>query len=403
MENQNSAILSKRILQFGCALVLGVILVAGLWPFHAPSNQVRWIENENGLEFGRHGSVATRNAFEARHPDGSCSLEIWLRPAHARGTRTILAFEGVGTAASPFSLQQNGGILRVRRHNIDGFGTDRTAVFDVAHAFQPGKPVFVTIVLKSHSTTVYLDGELARTEPVPGISTGNFAGRLVLANSPYSSNSWPGQILGLASYQSDLTGGQVAQHYRGWTQGQAAAIGAGESPVALYRFNERTGATVHNQLDEATDLAIPGRYFVLHPPFMTPPWREYHPTWEYWKDFAVNVAGFVPLGFSFLAWFSLSRAGKWPVVGVIAIGFATSLTIEILQAALPTRSSGTTDLFTNTLGTAFGVLFYRTRFGQRVLARVTSAAGSTMLTIESCAGLAKISSNSALARPEVLR
>ncbi len=404
MENQNSWILSKRVLQFGCALVFGIILVAGLWPFHAPANQVRWIENENGLEFGRHGSIASRNAFAPQSSDDSGSLELWLKPAHARGTRTILAFEGVGTAASPFSLQQNGGILRVRRHNVDGLGTDRTAVFDVARAFQPGKPVFVTIVLKPHSTMVYLDGALARMEPIPGTSTGNFAGRLVLANSPYSSNSWPGEILGLASYQSDLTVGQVGQHDRSWAQGQTPATGDGSSPVALYLFNERAGATVHNQLDEATDLAIPGRYFVLHPPFMTPPWREYHPTWEYWKDFGVNVAGFIPLGFSFLAWFSWNRVGKWPVASVIALGFVTSLTIEILQAALPTRSSGMTDLFTNTSGTALGVLLYRSRFGQSLLARVTPAPGSTTLPIENYAGLVGISSNSgSSARPEVLR
>ena len=65
------------------ALVFGPgILVAGLWPFHVPGNQVKWRENDVGLEFGRHGSVLSAGAFPGNtlNDDSTGSIEIWLNP-----------------------------------------------------------------------------------------------------------------------------------------------------------------------------------------------------------------------------------------------------------------------------------------------------------------------------------
>lgn len=76
----------------------------------------------------------------------------------------------------------------------------------------------------------------------------------------------------------------------------------------------------------------------------------------FWKNVAVNLIGFVPLGFCFSVYFSSVRNTSPVALLTIALGFVVSLTIEILQAFLPTRDSGMTDLITNTLGTGVGVL-----------------------------------------------
>ena len=53
----------KKVLGLICASVLVIILTAGLWPFHAPKNEVGWISNGNGLHFGNHGAVLSSDAF----------------------------------------------------------------------------------------------------------------------------------------------------------------------------------------------------------------------------------------------------------------------------------------------------------------------------------------------------
>ncbi len=49
--------MQKKALGLLCAAVLTIILIAGLWPFHAPKNQASWLSNGNGLHFGEYGIV----------------------------------------------------------------------------------------------------------------------------------------------------------------------------------------------------------------------------------------------------------------------------------------------------------------------------------------------------------
>jgi glycopeptide antibiotics resistance protein len=97
----------------------------------------------------------------------------------------------------------------------------------------------------------------------------------------------------------------------------------------------------------------------LNEQFLESPWSEFHPEWGYWKNVGINIAGFVPLGFFFLALFSSVPKLRRPVLVTVVLGFTVSLTIEVLQAFLPTRDSGMTDLITNTLGAAIGVLAFK--------------------------------------------
>jgi len=149
---------------------------------------------------------------------------------------------------------------------------------------------------------------------------------------------------------------------------------ADEAAVALYLFDERAGDVVHNQLDSLTDLIIPERYFVLGSAFLAWPWREYQPTWSYWEGVGINIAGFIPLGFYLVAYRSLVHAVKRAATITIFFGLFTSLMIECLQAFLPTRDSGMTDLITNTAGTVIGVILYQLPVTQGLLTKIKNNA-----------------------------
>src|SRR5271165_7079085 len=98
---------SRKIAGTLCLCVLGITLTAGLWPFHAPSNHVRWLQVGNGLEFGGHGSAVSSGVFRSRdRTDTSGTLEIWLQPANSESNSTILSFDESAHPGEPFSLHQ---------------------------------------------------------------------------------------------------------------------------------------------------------------------------------------------------------------------------------------------------------------------------------------------------------
>jgi VanZ family protein len=230
--------------------------------------------------------------------------------------------------------------------------------------------LFVTVTSHGGQASVYIDGALARTARKFPLSNQDFDGELVIANSPVDGDSWTGLLRGLAFYNQELTPAQVYRHFTTWTTKGQPEVSENERAVALYLFNERAGGVIHNQVFSGTDLYIPDRYLVLDQALLMPFWKEFDPSWSYWKDVLVNIAGFVPLGFLFCAYFSLAGRIKRPVLVTILLGFMVSLTIESLQSFLPTRDSGTTDLITNTSGTCLGAWLYRCNFWRVLFARI---------------------------------
>jgi hypothetical protein len=309
-----------------------------------------------GLLFGKHGSLVSAGIFRSieSQAGGSCSIEIWLDPGRVNSSGTILAFYSAASRYIPFAMRQSLGDLVLQRASQDRL--DKKAKIYVNDVFSRLQPVFITISSSQAGTSVYVDGILGKRVTGFWISSQDFAGQLVIANAPDTSNSWSGRLKLLTIYNRELSAPEVAEHFTDWRKNNPPHLGRSDGVVASYLFDEGKGSVAHNRVDSATNLLIPDHYFVLREQFLERPWDEFRPDWNYWKDVGINIIGFVPLGFFFRALFSAMGKDKRASWLTVVLGFAVSLTIEVLQAFLPTRDSGMTDLFTNTLGTGLGVM-----------------------------------------------
>ena len=339
-----------------CCLVMAGTLAACLWPFRSPSNEVAWFAHGNGVCFGHHGTVLSRDRIRPPNvgKQSGWTLEIWLRPERVHQSHTILAFYNP-ERPSGFSLHQSQADLLVERKLWNRRYGGWAGKFYADNLFLSGRSAFVTLVSSPQETDVYVDGNLVRTVPRFVLSASDLSGQLVLANSPVANDSWHGELRGLALYHRELTAEEVRQQYESWTRNGQANVSEGDCAVALYAFKEHCGDVIHNQVALGADLYIPKRYMELHHTLLGRPWDEYYPGWNYRKDVLINIGGFIPLGFFFYAYLSLAWPFRRSALVTIILGAVLSLTIEILQGYLPTRDSGLTDVITNTLGTTAGV------------------------------------------------
>jgi VanZ family protein len=362
----NPTVTSSWSLRIFCLLTLSGILAAGLWPFRRPPNEVAWDGTRNGIRFGGHGvmfSSGPREPAESGETDSS-ALEIWLQPGRTRQGGTILAFYSQ-TAPTEFSLFQEDSSLGFRLHNQKN--PRGPHFYDrLGGVFRSAEPVFITITSNSKMTTVYVDGVLAKTMPDFPLVLRNFEGQLVAGTAPAANLGWAGQLLGIATYAGVLTPAEATRHYEAWTRNGRPESLASLRNVALYLFDEHQGRLVHNVLGTGADLSIPERYTIIHQPLLA----LSRPHLSDWLDATLNVVAFVPLGFFLCACLSPLRPAILPAFLAFLLGTVASLGIEVLQAYLPDRTSDLTDLVTNAIGTAIGILLYRTSSGRTLLAKV---------------------------------
>lgn len=310
----------------------------------------------NGLRFHDFGVVYTEKAIPPSTGTGR-SLEMWMQPANAKDSSTILAFYDHG-AHRRLSFRQSDSDLKITVTSTSVWRGPKSSSLYLSDVFQGRKSDFWTLTTGSSGTSIYRDGVLVSASRDWQISREEFSGRLVFGTAPIFNDAWEGTLRGLAIYDNSLTADQVLRHYKTWTIGSMPEIEPAESCAALYLFDERTGRIIQNRVSRSTDLIIPTRYLILNQSVLDPIWRAFNWSKGFWKDAIINVGGFIPPCFFFCAYLSAKRFPR-PALVASLVGSGISLLIELLQSQLPTRDSSMSDLVTNVIGSVIGAALYR--------------------------------------------
>ena len=227
----------------------------------------------------------------------------------------------------------------------------------IRDALKKGDKRFVTITSGVDGTNIYVDGILMKSSPRFHLFSMNEkpSGKILLGNSPTGGDYWTGNLLSLAIYDRILTGEEVFKRFH------VSKKSGEEGPVSFYLFDEHSGTLAHDSVGDH-HLVIPARFEILQKTILIPPWEDFRFNRSYLIDILTNVLGFIPFGFFLSAylWIKKPRSIFRLLLMSIIIAGCISLSIELIQVYLSTRSSQLTDVMMNILGTAIGVaLFFK--------------------------------------------
>ncbi len=368
--NQRRLFRHKRRIGILCCIAAVIILAGTLWPYNPfPPNRVEWLVGPKGIEFRRAGVVVSDKPLKVQTSDSnqSCSLELLVRPAGMQFEKTILSFYAKDNQRQ-FQLEQVDKALGVSREFVDALGKHNVSRFGVDGVFSEGELVLITITSGPHGTTVYKNGSQADHLSWVRISLEDLSGQIVLGTSPVDYDPWEGIIRELATYAKELTPEEALRHYLNWTSARDAGTPDLNGAIACYAFAEGMGSAIRNAVIAGPNLHIPKMFRQPDKPLLESPFKEFELTRRYLRSLLLNIVMFVPLGYLFCAYGTLNHESRQAVLRAIVAAGIFSLMIEVLQAYIPMRFSGLTDVLTNTLGGSLGALAFLTQrrwFAQR--------------------------------------
>jgi hypothetical protein len=346
--------------------LLGTVVISMLYfgfrlKGYRPANNVHWVDSGPGISFGRFG-IAYTEPIVWNSPGGkdAFSLEIALQPdSLSGGFHFVMVAHGGDDAHQLLIGQWQSSIIAMHGDDYDNRRRSPKVTVDVRDAVN--EPALLSLVSGNKGTRLYLNGELKRENSAlqlrwPDAGAG---AHLVLGNSVYGHNYWRGAVTGMAVYAHALSREQVYRNYRAWRQRGDFSFAQPHATELLFLLDEGGGEIARDRSGNDRHLMVPAGMKILKKEILMPQWQMGRLQWYYEKDAFVNFFGFWPLGFLLAAALERSRRfRKYYIAGAVICGFLFSLSIELGQVWIPSRTSSLLDLILNTLGALFGILLY---------------------------------------------
>jgi hypothetical protein len=354
--------LDLRFLFVALLLILTVMLIVTLYPFNFfPANGVQWLSNEPGLYFNGKG-IAYTDKTKTVCETTSVSVVLLLKERFGSknwGPNEIFSFYD-DLASPPLTVGQWGGHIFLYSRFEKNWGDKWYRLFRTKHRFPRGKPHLVTVTFGDGVKAIYIDGKLDDKRRIQIHDAANvvFCGRLIIGNSPTGWHGWWGEVKGLAIYDRVLLPKEIIKHYSVVLQRGMRGLVKTPGCLALYPLDEGKGIMAKSIVGECRRLHVP---ISRTPLLLATLFHLRHQDMRVESltivDLFINTLFFVPYGFLFstIIFRKYNTGLLVTFLMVIFTGSFLSFTIEFLQLFLPTRISGITDVFSNTIGTVFGV------------------------------------------------
>ncbi|NLG19208.1 MAG: VanZ family protein [Fibrobacter sp.] len=323
------------------AISLAGIFFAGLWPFNFfPPNKVTWNQKENSLSFRRSSIAFISEIPEEIGSEPGFTIDLKIKP-FTRYPGSLPRILSIGRMKEEYLIigqWKSGIVFRVfdnylGEYNEVGYGK----------AFLSKKPVQITLSSGPHGTTIFIDGKAVRSYKKTLMSKhSRLGGTVVLGNSITGDQPWNGDFMHLSIRQGLYTPNTVSDSRNDLLRFDFTTKKQPEYYVSSGRYKD-------------TKLIVPVRF---SPPFkkvLTPFWIDFKPDKHYLFDVILNLIGFVPSGFllGLILVLCKVKTRKALIITLVVLA-SVSLTIELLQVTLPSRTSQLSDLILNGSGGLIG-------------------------------------------------